>query len=389
MSERLQNLSASAVLMHVRSGDILSLVSKPSYNPNKFVLGISKPDWEKLLNDKRKPLLNKATSGAYPPGSTFKMVVAAAALELGLIGLRDKIFCPGYYELGSRKFHCWHKGGHGTLTLTEAIQKSCDVYFYELSRKVGVKNITKMAKKLGLGEPYSLPLTGMTKGFMPTKAWKKERYGKSWLVGDTLNVGIGQGYSLASPLQLAVMTSRIASGLNTIPSLQTINIENDTELKKKNRLKVNNATLNSIRKGMFDVVNDKDGTAYKYRTTDIDKLIAGKTGTSQVRKITREERESGVIKNEDLPWEKRDHALFTCYAPYKKPEYALSIVVEHGGSGSKIAAPIARDIMLFQLFGGIPLLDAYPKDQREETNKRLGKLASKLNINNPNNSLNL
>ena len=389
VSERLNNLSASAVFMNAKSGEILSLVSTPSYNPNKFVLGISKTDWEELLNDKRKPLLNKATSGAYPPGSTFKMVVAAAALELGLIGLRDKIFCPGYYELGSRKFHCWHKGGHGTLALTEAIQKSCDVYFYELSRKVGVKNITKMAKKFGLGEPYSLPLTGMTKGFMPSKAWKKERFGKSWLVGDTLNVGIGQGYSLASPLQLAVMTSRIASGQSTSPHLMIFDEMKKSQSNKIAGLEIRESILKAIRKGMFDVLNEKEGTAYKYRTTDSKKLIAGKTGTSQVRRITREERERGVIKNEDLPWEKRDHALFTCYAPYDNPEFALSVVVEHGGSGSKVAAPIARDIMLFQLFNGIPPIEAYPEEQRQEINERLQKIASKLNMSNPNNSLSL
>ena len=204
-SERLRGMSASSVLLDIGSGEILSLVSTPSYNPNNFVLGISQSNWNALLNDDRKPLLNKATSGAYPPGSTFKMVVAAAALELGLIGLNDKIFCPGFYELGSRKFHCWLKGGQGKLTLQGAIQKSCDVYFYELSRKVGVKRIGEMARLLGLGQSYNLPLTGLSKGFVPTKKWKKERFGTSWLVGDTLNVGIGQGFSLATPLQLAVI----------------------------------------------------------------------------------------------------------------------------------------------------------------------------------------
>ncbi len=375
-SERLKGMSASSVLIDIKSGDILSLVSTPSYNPNNFVLGISHSDWNDLLNDERKPLLNKATSGAYPPGSTFKMVVAAAALELGLIGLNDKIFCAGFYELGSRKFHCWLKGGHGKLTLQEAIQKSCDVYFYELARKVGVKSIGVMARRLGLGQAYNLPLTGLSKGFIPTKKWKKERFGTSWLVGDTLNVGIGQGFSLATPLQLAVMTARLASGKEVIPNIIK-NSNKNTDNPKALLIKEN--TLVAIRRGMFDVLNEEDGTAFNFRTTDENFLIAGKTGTSQVRRITREEREEGVIKNEDLPWKMRDHALFTCFAPYKNPKYALSIVVEHGGSGSKVAAPIARDIMLFQLYGGIPPVTAYPDKQQVEVRNRLMDIEKKIN----------
>ena len=381
-SERLKGMSASSVLMDVRSGEILSLVSTPSYNPNNFVLGISQSNWNALLNDERKPLLNKATSGAYPPGSTFKMIVAAAALELGLIGLNDKIFCPGFYELGSRKFHCWLKGGHGKLTLQEAIQKSCDVYFYELARKVGVKRIGAMARLLGLGQSYNLPLTGLSKGFVPTKKWKKERFGTSWLVGDTLNVGIGQGFSLATPLQLAVMTARLASGKKVSPHL--IGNPNKYQDKPKD-ISIRKSTLDAIRKGMFDVLNEKDGTAFKSRSTDENFSIAGKTGTSQVRRITREEREDGVIKNEDLPWKMRDHALFTCFAPYKNPKYALSVVVEHGGSGSKVAAPIARDVMLFQLYGGIPPISAYPERQQLEVRNRLSNIAKKINLKNTNN----
>ena len=376
--ERLTGMSASAVLIDIGSGDILSLVSTPSYNPNNFVLGISQSNWNALLSDERKPLLNKATSGAYPPGSTFKMVVAAAALELGLIGLNDKIFCPGFYELGSRKFHCWLKGGHGKLTLQEAIQRSCDVYFYEIARKVGVKRIGEMARLLGLGQSYDLPLTGLSKGFMPSKKWKKERFGTSWLVGDTLNVGIGQGFSLATPLQLAVMTARLASGKQISPNL--IRVPN-IALAQPKPLSIRKKTLDAIRRGMFDVLNEKEGTAFNFRSTDENFSIAGKTGTSQVRKITQEEREKGVIKNEDLPWKMRDHALFTCFAPYKKPKYALSVVVEHGGSGSKIAAPIARDIMLFQLYGGIPPLTAYPEIQKLEVRNRLIDIAKKINLN--------
>ena len=304
------------------------------------------------------------------------MVVAAAALELGLIGLNDKVFCAGFYELGSRKFHCWLKGGHGKLTLQQAIQKSCDVYFYELARKVGVKRIGAMARRLGLGQAYNLPLTGLSKGFVPTKKWKKERFGTSWLVGDTLNVGIGQGFSLATPLQLAVMTARLASGKEVNPKI----IKNSNKNRDNPKaLSITENTLVAIRKGMFDVLNEKDGTAFNFRTTDQNFLIAGKTGTSQVRRITREEREEGVIKNEDLPWKMRDHALFTCFAPFKNPKYALSVVVEHGGSGSKVAAPIARDIMLFQLYGGIPPVTAYPEKQQVEARNRLMDIEKKIN----------
>ncbi|MDC3081538.1 penicillin-binding transpeptidase domain-containing protein [Paracoccaceae bacterium] len=209
------------------------------------------------------------------------------------------------------------------------------------------------------------------------KKWKKERFGTSWLVGDTLNVGIGQGFSLATPLQLAVMTARLASGKKLTPNLiRTPNRDPD----EPKDLPLRKSTLASIRKGMFDVLNDKEGTAYKSRSTNENFLIAGKTGTSQVRRITKEEREEGVIKNEDLPWEMRDHALFTCFAPYKNPKYALSVVVEHGGSGSKVAAPIARDIMLFQLYGGIPPVTAYPDKQQIEVRNKLSDIAKKINL---------
>ena len=198
-SERLKGMSASSVLIDIENGEILSLVSTPSYNPNNFVLGISQSNWNALLNDERKPLLNKATSGAYPPGSTFKMIVAAAALELGLFGLSDKVFCPGFYELGSRKFHCWLKGGHGKLTLQEAIQKSCDVYFYEVARKVGIKRIGAMARILGLGQSYNLPLTVKAKVLCQQKNGKRNDLDQLACRGYT-KCGIGQGFSLATPL---------------------------------------------------------------------------------------------------------------------------------------------------------------------------------------------
>ena len=218
-------------------------------------------------------------------------------------------------------------------------------------------------------------MTGLSKGFVPTKKWKKERFGTSWLVGDTLNVGIGQGFSLATPLQLAVMTARLASGKQVTPRL----IRNTGKKPDKlEALSIRESTLKSIRKGMFDVESE-EGTAFNFRSTDENFNMAGKTGTSQVRRITREEREKGVIKNEDLPWKMRDHALFTCFAPYNNPKYALSVVVEHGGSGSKVAAPIARDIMLF-LYGGIPPIAAYPNKQQKEVQTRLLDIANKINL---------
>ena len=371
---RLGQESASAVVMRIDNGDLLSMASSPSFDTNLFVEGISTSAYNNLRNNEFRPLADKSVQGIYPPGSTFKMVIALAALEAGVIRQEEKINCDGHVELADRKFHCWKRGGHQQITLRQALEQSCDVFFYEIALRVGIEKITSMANRLGLGVKHELPLSGVATGLSPTKNWKLETQGRSWVLGDTLNVGIGQGYVLTSPMQLAVMASRIASGKLIQPRL--IKRVNGVfkEIESQNNLGISTFALNLVREGMYDVSNGNKGTARKSKIEIKEMLLAAKTGTAQVRNITKKERETGVIPNEKLPWKKRDHALFVGYAPYVKPKYAISVVVEHGGGGSKVAAPIARDIMLRAIYGRVPKLEAYPMDQREEAKDRLESL---------------
>ena len=344
--ERLGEESAATVLMDVRNGDLLAMASNPTYDPNPFVLGISSKEYKSLLDDDHRPLHNKWASGMYPPGSTFKMVVALAALEEGVIGPGETVYCPGHLKLGKRKFHCWRRGGHGYVDLRESLEQSCDVYYYEVARRVGIEKIGEMARRLGLGVDTDLPVAAMRSGLIPTKAWKRKRHETDWLVGDTLNSGIGQGYVLATPLQLAIMTSRIASGRMLQPRLIRARAGSPVLVEHPPAMEINPRHFDYVRRGMFDVVNSARGTAKRVKIKDDAFRMAGKTGTSQVRNISKAERARGVIRNEDLPWNRRDHALFVGYAPADNPRYAVSVVVEHGGGGSKAAAPIARDILL-------------------------------------------
>ncbi|MGB5557265.1 MAG: penicillin-binding protein 2 [Paracoccaceae bacterium] len=361
---RLAGESAAAVVMDVRNGDLLAMASAPSFDPNKFVRGISVRDYSELTENKYRPLANKTVQGTYPPGSTFKMVVAMAALEAGVVGPQETVWCPGYKKLGNRRFHCWKRGGHGHVNLNASLQQSCDVYFYELAERAGIERISEMARKLGMGIQHQLPMSAVAEGNMPTMAWKRARYGEEWMVGDTLNSGIGQGFVLASPLQLAVMAARLASGLAVSPRLiKTVNgIEVDVPVPAP--LEVNAANLRAVQGGMIAVSNSNRGTAYSSRIEAEDMRMAGKTGTSQVRNITAAERARGVTSNKDLPWERRDHALFVSFAPIEAPRIACSVVVEHGMGGSTAAAPIARDIVLRALYGEMPPLTAYPSSQR-------------------------
>ncbi len=361
---RLGEESAAAVVMDVRNGDILGINSAPSFDPNLFVRGISSADYRALTENNRRPLADKSVQGAYPPGSTFKMVTALAALEAGVVGVNETVYCRGFTELGNRRFHCWKRGGHGHVALNESLQQSCDVYYYEVAQRVGIDKLAQMARRLGIGARFDLPMSAISEGLAPDKEWKRSKYGKEWLIGDTLNSGIGQGFVLASPLQLAVMTARIASGLAVTPRLLRAIDGQDVPLPEVPPLDVNPAHLAAVRRGMFDVSNSRRGTAYRSRIADEALRMSGKTGTSQVRNITAAERARGVTSNEDLPWERRDHALFVCYAPSDAPQVAVSVVVEHGGGGSTAAAPIARDIMLQALHGGLPPLTAYPESQR-------------------------
>ncbi len=335
--------SGSLIVMDIENGEILCSVSSPGYDPNIFSEDLEINVWNSLKNNSRAPFLNRSMSGVYPPGSTIKMAVALAALENGIIDYNTKFYCSGLKELGSSTFHCWAKDGHGQLNLMEAIEQSCDVYFYELGLKVGIDKIALMMKKLGLGQDYDTEINDKSKGVVPNIEWKLKRDGLQWSMGETLNASIGQGYLLTTPLQLTTMVSRIANGKFSVTPTLMMN-------KDKNRfqpLKINPQHIDFIKKSMERVVRGTNGTARNYKIGSKKIEMAGKTGTVQVVRISEAEREKGLIKNEDRPWEKRDHALFVGYAPAKKPKYAITVVVEHGGSGSSVAAPIARDIFKY------------------------------------------
>ncbi|HEX6111810.1 MAG TPA: penicillin-binding protein 2 [Geminicoccaceae bacterium] len=336
-------LSASAVVLDVRTGEVLALASVPTFDPGALVDGVGQETWRAWLSDPKAPLVNKAVAGQYPPGSTFKMIVALAALEAGVVGPDHAVFCPGFMHLGGHRFHCWRAWGHGKLTLVDAIAQSCDVYFYDLARKVGIDGIAEMARRFGLGQRLEIDLPGERPGLVPDKAWKLAARGVPWQTGETLVVGIGQGFLQATPLQLAVMTARIANGAQAVrPWLARP--PRGAEGSAQNRpLGVSEWSLRFVKEGMHKVVNGERGTARVARLPNAE--MAGKTGTSQVRRISRAERMTGVRKNEEKSWEERDHGLFVAFAPYRAPRYAVAVVVEHGGSGSQSAAPIARDIM--------------------------------------------
>lgn len=371
---RLGEESASAVVIDCDSGDLLAIASSPSYDPNLFVRGISVADYRALTEDKYRPLANKSVQGTYPPGSTFKMITAMAALEEGLIGPDDTVWCPGHLQVAGRRFHCWKRAGHGHVDLQTSLKRSCDVYYYDLALKVGIDKISAMAQRFGLGVKHDLPMSAVATGLAPDRAWKERVHGESWLVGDTANASIGQGFMLASPMQLAVMTARLATGRSVTPRLvKSIDgVEQPSGAGEPMGLNENN--LRKMRRAMYAVSNDRRGTAYGSRIIDDAYRMAGKTGTSQVRNITAAERAAGVIRNEDLPWERRDHALFVNYAPAENPKIAVSVIVEHGGGGSRAAAPIARDITLQALFGGAPPLEAYPAKDRDRISEQQERL---------------
>jgi penicillin-binding protein 2 len=362
---RLGNESASAVVIDTQTGDLLAIASAPSFDPNLFVRGISVSDYKALTENKYRPLASKSVQGLYPPGSTFKMVTALAALEEGVIAPEETVWCPGHVEISNRRFHCWKRAGHGHVDLKDSLRESCDVYYYDVAQRVGIDKISAMAERLGLGQRYDIPMSAVARGRAPTKEWKLSNYGQDWVIGDTVNASIGQGYVLASPLQLAVMSAPIATGRMVTPRLlkSVDGVEQPTA--SADPLGLNENHLRHIRRAMFEVSNVRRGTAYGSRILPEDMRMAGKTGTSQVRNITAAERARGVTKNEDLPWERRDHALFVNFAPYDNPRYAVAVVVEHGGGGSKAAAPIARDITLQALYGEDPPLEAYPAKDRD------------------------
>jgi len=346
-TNRVQGESASVVVMDIHNGDIYALVSAPGFDPNLFNVGISRTDWKALVENPYKPLTNKVIQGQYPPGSTFKPVTALATLAHGVASPDETVFCSSVMTLGNHQFHCWKKGGHGRVNLHLGIKYSCDIYFYEMARRLGVDRIADMAKRMGLGEDYGLELPNVKDGNVPTSGWKLATTGVSWQQGETLITGIGQGYLLATPLQLAVMTARLANGgKKVVPHLlRSVGSRSFTKADAED-LKIDPSHLAAVMGGMNGVSNEVGGTAFGSRIADLgDLTLAGKTGTAQVRRITMAERDRGVLKNEELPWIQRDHALFVAFAPVSAPQYAICVVVEHGGGGSKVAAPIARDIM--------------------------------------------
>ncbi len=287
--------------------------------------------------------MNKAIAGQYAPGSTFKMVVALAALEFGLITERTAFHCPGFLEVGDGRFHCWNRRGHGRVDMNTGIVQSCDVYFYEVARRVGIDRIAAMARKLGLGEPLGIDLPGELPGLIPDKAWKRRRLDQPWQIGDSLIAGIGQGYVLTTPLQLAVMTARLSNGGRAImPRL----LANGAADEQASSLGIDGAHLDAIVRAMIGVTSDARGTARASQIPAEGMHMGGKTGTSQVRRISAKERSSGILKNTERQRYHRDHALFVGFAPIAAPRFAVSVVVEHGGGGSTAAAPIARDLLL-------------------------------------------
>jgi penicillin-binding protein 2 len=345
-TNRFQDQTGAAVVMDVQSGEVLVLTSAPSFDPNLFSQGIRAEDWRHLMNHPYRPLTNKAIAGQYSPGSTFKMVVALAALEYGITTPSQSFSCRGHVALGESMFHCWKKGGHGTLDLHGGIQHSCDVYFYELARRVGVERIAQMSYRLGFGNPLDIELPGEQPGIVPTNEWKKARTGVSWQLGETLVVGIGQGYLLSTPLQLATMTARLVNGGRAVVPRLTRRLGSAQKPAPPfPDLGFQKANLAAIHRAMV-AVTGPGGTAYRARIDLPGMAMGGKTGTSQVRRITLAERRTGVRKNEDLPREQRDHALFVGFAPAEAPRYAVAVIVEHGGGGSTAAAPIARDVLI-------------------------------------------
>lgn len=378
MRVRLEGQSAAAIVMDVTNGDLLGCTSAPSFDPNLFVRGISGSDYGMLRDSEFRPLSDKSVQGAYPPGSTIKMSNALAALETGVMDPEETVTCNGYVEISGRRFHCWKRGGHGRVNMVGALRESCDVYFYEVAQRIGIDGIFAMNDRLGLGQKYDLPLSGMVHGSNPSRAWKQAKYGEDWLIGDTINASIGQGFTLASPIQLATMTARLASGRAVVPRLVRPVGETAPDKPVAAPLGLSAEALAIVRQGMFEVSNHERGTAYGSRIADPTKAMAGKTGTSQVFSITAAERASGVRSQDELPWNQRDHGLFVAFAPYDAPRYAVMVIVEHGGGGSTAAAPVARDIMLFAQHGGLPPEDAYPTSQRARVREDMALLSERI-----------
>ena len=357
-AELLKEKAGSISVMDIYTGDIIAMYSSPSYDPNLFLFGISNDEWELIRNNPLKPLINKTLSGLYSPGSTIKPIVALSALENNVINTKFKVKCTGKMELYGQTFHCWKEKGHGWVSLKNAMKQSCDTYFYEVARLLGVDRLNITAEKFGLGKKVLGEYFDIEKkGLFPNTKWKKNNLGKGWVLGETLITGIGQGYIQSTPLQLCMMTALIANGGHSItPKIVVDNnplsleeakksIKDEEELlhNSANRLVKHKKNIKIVQEAMFSSTNERFGTSYKSRIDDPKYQFAGKTGTAQVKRISKRERELD-LKLEQIPYKDRDHALYIAYGPYINPRYALSIIVEHGGSGSRTAAPIAKKL---------------------------------------------
>ena len=352
----LANKAGSISVMDIYTGEILAMHSSPSYDPNLFLFGISKDDWSLIRNNPLKPLINKTLSGLYSPGSTIKPIVALSALENNIISPNFTVKCTGKTELYGQTFHCWKEKGHGFVSLNNAMKQSCDTYFYEIARLLGVDRLKVTAKKFGLGEKVlGEYFENEKKGLFPNTSWKKNNLGKGWVIGETLITGIGQGYTQTTPLQLCLMTAQIANGGYAIEPKIIVNnkplsfLEAKKNMETKNlinpnsQLVIDRKNLEVVQKAMFSSTNEIAGTSYRSRIDDPKYQFAGKTGTAQVKRISKRERKLD-LKIDQIPYNDRDHALYVAYGPYVSPRYALSIIVEHGGSGSKAAAPLAKEL---------------------------------------------
>ena len=340
----LKDQAGSICVMDIYTGSIIAMHSSPSFDPNLFVFGISQDEWQMIRNDPMKPLVNKTLQGNYSPGSTIKPIVALSALENGIINPNFTVRCTGKSEMYGQTYHCWKKKGHGYMNLRNAMKQSCDTYFYEISRKLGVDKLSDTAKKFGLGKKVFGDLFEIEKnGLVPSTQWKKNALGKGWLLGETMITGIGQGYIQTTPIQLCLMTAQIANGGYKIYPKLVMNEASSKKLDKYVPLYENSKNIKIIQDAMFSSTNEVMGTSYRSRIDDIKYQFAGKTGTAQVKKITEKDRELD-LKTFEIPYEERDHALYVAFGPYKQPRYALSILVEHGGNGSTTAAPMAKEL---------------------------------------------
>ena len=360
--ELLKGKAGSISVMDIYTGDIIAMYSSPSYDPNLFLFGISKDEWELIRNNPLKPLINKTLSGLYSPGSTIKPIVALSALENKIVDTKFKVKCTGKMELYGQTFHCWKEKGHGWVSLNNAMKQSCDTYFYEVARLLGVDRLKITAEKFGLGKKVLGDyFNNEKKGLFPNTKWKKNNLGKGWVLGETLITGIGQGYIQTTPLQLCMMTAQIANGGYAIkPKIIVDNnpisyedakqsmesglfFDVNSEFLADKKLFKDKKNIKIVQEAMFSSTNERFGTSYKSRIDNPKYQFAGKTGTAQVKRISKRERELD-LELEQIPYKDRDHALYVAYGPYINPRYALSIIVEHGGSGSKAAAPIAKNL---------------------------------------------